>query len=74
MPRPARRLLLPLLTGLLFLGVWQGVHLYLSDDLRFLLPSPGMVLAAWGEQRDVLLRATANTAQGRCWASPWPSP
>ena len=61
---PARRFLLPVLTGILFLGFWQGLHLYLSDDLRFLLPSPGMVLTAWGEHRELLLRATANTAQG----------
>ena len=64
MRRPTRHLLLPIATGLLFLGTWQGVHLSLSDDLRFLLPSPGAVVDAWGEQGALLLRATANTAQG----------
>ena len=64
MRRPLRRLLLPLATGLLFLGAWQGVHLSLSDDLRFLLPSPGAVVDAWGEHGALLLRATTNTAQG----------
>lgn len=63
LPRP-RHILLPALTGLLVLAVWQGVHSALSADLRFLLPSPGAVVAAWADHRALLLRATVNTAEG----------
>lgn len=43
---------------------WYAAHGLLSEDFRFLLPTPGDVLNAFRENRTILLRATLNTAQG----------
>jgi NitT/TauT family transport system permease protein len=64
MRRPLLNLLLPAAAGVAFLGCWQGVHLSLSEDSRFLLPSPGAVGQAMLDHRATLLRATLNTAEG----------
>ncbi|MBS0633706.1 MAG: ABC transporter permease subunit [Verrucomicrobia bacterium] len=64
MPRKISTFLLPALCGALFLALWYGLHAWLSEDLRFLLPTPGAVLDALGENRDVLLHAAYNTTLG----------
>ncbi len=64
MPRRLLHLLLPALTGALFIAFWYGVHLWLSEDLRFLLPTPGAILDALRENADALGRATLNTTIG----------
>ena len=64
MRRPLLNLLLPAAAGVAFLGCWQAVHLSLSEDSRFLLPSPGAVGQAMLDHRATLLRATLNTAEG----------
>ena len=64
MPRALSRLLLPLLAGALVLAVWYAIHFALSDDMRFLLPTPGAVLAALRDNAGPLARATLNTAEG----------
>jgi NitT/TauT family transport system permease protein len=46
------------------LGIWLGIHLSLSSDMRFLLPSPGAVLTALADHRETLARAAWNTSQG----------
>lgn len=52
---------LPVATGVLALGLWQSVHGSLSDDWRFLFPSPRQVVTAWRENAAVLWNATLNT-------------
>ncbi|MBI5691782.1 MAG: ABC transporter permease subunit [Verrucomicrobia bacterium] len=64
MPRTLLKLLLPALTGLVVLAVWQAVHEFLSEEMRFLLPSPGAVLQALVDHRATLWRATLNTTEG----------
>lgn len=64
MRQPLLRFLLPALTGGLFLALWQGLHLWLSPDNRFLLPPPGAVLEALRTHSGDLTRAAFNTAEG----------
>jgi NitT/TauT family transport system permease protein len=63
MRRPLR-ILLPMIAGLLVLGLWQGVHLAIDEEMRFLLPGPGAVWEAFRDHGSALLHATVNTAQG----------
>jgi NitT/TauT family transport system permease protein len=63
-PRKYLGFLLPVLAGVVVLGLWQFAHASLSDDQRFLLPSPAAVYAAFGEHGAELWRATVNTTQG----------
>lgn len=64
MPRNLLHLVLTVATGALFIGAWYGIHFALAEDSRFLLPTPGAVLAALGENRDTLTRASLNTTYG----------
>jgi len=64
MPRPLLKLLLPALTGVLVVAAWYAIHRGLSDDMRFLLPSPGAVIDAFQEHRETLARATLTTTKG----------
>jgi NitT/TauT family transport system permease protein len=64
MSRPLLKLLLPAAAGALGLAIWYAVHLYLGEEMRFLLPSPGAVLEALVDHREVLARATLNTTEG----------
>lgn len=64
MPKKLSTFLLPALCGALFLALWSGLHAWLSEDLRFLLPTPGAVLDALRENREPLLHAAYNTALG----------
>jgi len=64
MSRRLLHVLLPALAGALFIALWYGVHFWLSEDLRFLLPTPGAVLEALRENADALSRATWNTTLG----------
>lgn len=57
-------LLLPALSGALMIAAWYGVHAWLSEDMRFLLPTPDRIVAALRDHADELSRATLNTAQG----------
>jgi NitT/TauT family transport system permease protein len=62
--RRSLRIVLPLLSGAVFIALWYGVHAWLSDDLRFLLPTPGAIIAAMRENSSALARATLNTTEG----------
>ncbi len=64
MSRRLLNLLLPAATGALFIGLWYAVHAWLSEDMQFLLPTPGAVLAALRENRAELARASLNTTEG----------
>lgn len=62
MSRKVLNIALPVLTGVLFLAVWIGWRAALDEESRFLLPSPGQVIVAFGENSDALLRAAQHTA------------
>jgi NitT/TauT family transport system permease protein len=57
------RLVLPILTGLLLIGLWYGIkaHWNLHD---FILPAPHDVLAAFAEEGPALMKATWITFLG----------
>lgn len=56
--------LMPALTGALMIAFWYGVHLWLSKDLEFLLPTPGQIAVALQENAAPLARAALNTTEG----------
>jgi NitT/TauT family transport system permease protein len=62
--RRALAILLPIITGVGFVALWYAVHAALSDDYRFLLPTPGAILDALRTNAAALTRATLNTAEG----------
>jgi NitT/TauT family transport system permease protein len=62
--RRARSILLPALTGAVFVAAWYALHFWLSEDQRFLLPTPGAILDAFRENAEPLRRAAFNTAKG----------
>lgn len=64
MPRKLLQIILPLFTGALVLAAWYGIHGYLSDEMKFLLPTPGAILNAFSVNSDALARATLVTAKG----------
>ena len=64
MPRRSLHFLLPAGAGALFIAVWYAVHFGLSEDLRFLLPTPAAILVALQENSAALGRATLNTTIG----------
>lgn len=64
MPRRTLTILLPAVTGALFIALCYGIHFWLSEDLRFLFPTPGAILQALSENRDALAHAALNTTEG----------
>jgi NitT/TauT family transport system permease protein len=64
MPRPLLSILLPAAIGALMIALWYGLHAWLTEDLRFLLPTPGAVITAFREHGPELARATLNTTEG----------
>lgn len=58
------RIILPVVAGLIVLALWEGLHLAINEEMRFLLPGPGAVVQAFYEHAPALGRATLNTAQG----------
>lgn len=64
MGKKSAPLLYPALTGALVLALWYGTHFFISEDRRFLLPTPGAVLGAFRDNAPFLARAAWNTSQG----------
>ena len=64
MSRRFLNLLLPVATGALVLALWYGIHFWLAEEMRFLLPTPGAILAALRDNGDALWRAAVNTTEG----------
>lgn len=58
------RILLPALTGALFVAAWYAIHVLLSEDTRFLLPTPGAILEAFRQHAPALATASINTTKG----------
>ena len=64
MPRKALTYVLPVLAGLVFIGLWYAVRAGLGEERRFLLPTPDEIIAAFGVHGDQLWAAALNTTQG----------
>ena len=64
MSRRLQTIFLPAATGALVIAAWYAVHALLSEDLRFLLPTPTAVVTAFRTHADSLARAALNTTQG----------
>jgi len=64
MPRRLLNLLLPAVSGALFIAIWYAIRLSLLEEMRFLLPSPGEILLAFRDNGDALARAALNTTEG----------
>jgi NitT/TauT family transport system permease protein len=56
--------LLPLLTGALFIALWYMARAALGPERQFLLPAPHDILSAFGEYRTSLLQGAINTSKG----------
>jgi NitT/TauT family transport system permease protein len=61
---PLAKIILPAVTGGGGRARGDGVHAWRSEDMRFLLPTPGAILNAFRENADALGRASLNTAEG----------
>jgi NitT/TauT family transport system permease protein len=62
-----KRVALPIVTGLIVLGLWYCIRLHIDAAYparKFMLPYPHEVLNALGEHREDLLAATLSTAKG----------
>ena len=64
MSRRLQTIFLPAATGALVIAAWYSVHALLSEELRFLLPTPTAVVTAFRTHADSLARAALNTTQG----------
>jgi NitT/TauT family transport system permease protein len=58
----AWRILLPVATGVILLGMWYVARELLGPNKKFLLPAPHTVVAAFGENRADLFTAAFNTS------------
>ena len=59
-----RTILLPALAGVLMIVGGYLVDWWLSEDMRFLLPTPWQVLTAMRDNAPILWQATVNTTEG----------
>jgi NitT/TauT family transport system permease protein len=64
MPRKFLTFLLPAATGALVVALWYALHAWLTEDFRFLLPTPDHILAAFRDNGPDLARAALNTTEG----------
>jgi len=55
---------LPVLTGVLFIGLWYLANALLSSEQKFLLPKPHLILLAFQTNGDALWSAALNTLRG----------
>jgi NitT/TauT family transport system permease protein len=64
MPRKSLQVLLPAVTGALVIAAWYGVHFALTEERRFLLPTPDAIFRATVENGGALAQAALNTSAG----------
>lgn len=64
MPRKALNILLPAFTGALLIAAWYAVYFLISEERRFLLPTPAAILEAGRANAGYLFNAAVNTSQG----------
>lgn len=60
----AAKILLPAVTGALLIALWYAIHFLISEDRRFLIPTPRAILTALVDQWPYLARAAFNTSLG----------
>ena len=58
------KILLPAATGVVVLALWYGVHFFLVEERRFMLPTPLAVLRAFFDNAAYLAAAAVNTSLG----------
>lgn len=58
------KILFPALTGALLIAVWYTIHFLVTEERRFLLPTPHAILSALVDQGPYLARAAWNTSLG----------
>ncbi|MFI5357083.1 MAG: ABC transporter permease [Opitutales bacterium] len=64
MRRRLLNVILPVICGAAMLALWYAVRHGLSEDLKFLLPTPGEIVDALRDNAAILGRATLNTSKG----------
>jgi len=64
MRRTLINILLPAATGAVMIAIWYAIRHGLSEDFKFLLPTPGEIIEALDDNWDILGRAVFNTSQG----------
>jgi len=64
MPKRLTNILLPAAAGALFVAIWYAIRFSMAEEMQFLLPAPGEILAAFRENGDSLARAALNTTEG----------
>lgn len=64
MRRHLINILLPAATGALMIALWYLLRHSLSDDMKFLLPTPDEIIAALRDNSTMLLQAALNTTKG----------
>ena len=47
MSKRTLNILLPAITGALFVAIWYAVRFSMSEEMRFLLPTPGEIIASF---------------------------
>ncbi len=62
--KPALAFLLPAATGVVVIAAWYGIHFWLADEMRFLLPTPDQIVVAFRANGAELSRAALNTTEG----------
>lgn len=58
------KILFPALTGALLIAVWYAIHFFVTEERRFLVPTPHAIFAALVDQGPYLARAAWNTSLG----------
>ncbi|MCF7687250.1 MAG: ABC transporter permease subunit [Cephaloticoccus sp.] len=64
MRRHLLNILLPAATGALMVAIWYAIRHGLSEDYKFLLPTPDEIISALRANSTILGRAIYNTTQG----------
>ncbi|MBP6507554.1 MAG: ABC transporter permease subunit [Opitutaceae bacterium] len=64
MRRPILQIFLPVAIGALVVGLWYALRHALSEDMKFLLPTPDEIYTALRNNSASLSRATFNTGLG----------
>jgi len=64
MSKRVLHILLPALMGVLFIAIWYAIRFAMAEEMRFLLPTPGEIIATFQTNGADLLRAALNTAEG----------
>ena len=64
MRRALTNILLPAATGAVMIAIWYAIRYGLSEDFKFLLPTPDEIIGSLDANWNILGRAVYNTSQG----------